>query len=342
MTEQLRSAFASAQSRRTFLSAALLAAATLCAPIGASAQDMRAPEGDIDLTIGAGPGSGPDLLARKVADILNSEGIVENPIVVNNRTGGSWTVAATYVIEHAGDENLLMEMSPTVFATPIVQGVPNFYEQITPLAVLLRQDLLVVLAADSPYNSLTEVLEAAKAEEYSISMAGANVGSTDHIVTSLLEKAAGVKINYIPFDGGGGQITSALIGGAVTMAIYPPDEALPLIEGGEVKPIAILSPERSTAENFADIPTAVEQGFDVIWDSPQSLGLPPDTDPALVAWWDDKIQQMVASDTWTQMLEDNYFRGTYVPAGEAGAAMDDIYQRYLTVLTDLGLAKQQQ
>lgn len=329
---------------RAFRSLALAGAlaAIGAASSGAAAQEMRAPEGDIEITIGAGAGSGPDLLARKIADILNSEGIVENPIVVNNRTGGSWTVAANYVIEHAGDENLLFEMSPTVFATPIVQGVPNFYEQVTPLAVLLAADLLVVVAADSPYNSLTEVVEAAKQEEYSVSMAGANVGSTDHIVTSLIEKAGGVKINFIPYDGGGGQITSALLGGAVNLAIYPPDEVLSLIEGGEVKPIAILSEERSTAEEFKDVPTAKEQGFDVVWDSPQSLGLPPDTDPALVAWWDDKIQTMVQSDAWKTMLQESYFRDAYVPASEAKAAFDRLYQRYLAVLTDLELAKQQQ
>ena len=326
--------------RRLALAGAL--AAIGAASSGAAAQEMRAPEGDIDITIGAGAGSGPDLLARKIADILNSEGIVENPIVVNNRTGGSWTVAANYVIEHAGDENLLMEMSPTVFATPIVQGVTNFYEQLTPLAVLLAADLLILIDNESPYNSLKDVVEAAKKEEFSVSMAGANVGSTDHIVTSLLEKAGGVKINFIPYDGGGGQITSALLGGAVTMAVYPPDEALPLIEGGEAKPIAILSEERSTAEKFKDVPTAKEQGFDVVWDSPQSLGLPPDTDPALLAWWDDKIQKMVQSDAWKTMLEENYFRDAYVPASGAKARMDELYQRYLNVLTDLELAKQQQ
>src|SRR5688572_7265109 len=121
VTSSMRSGGARAFRR---LAAAAAFAAITAAP--SVAQEMRAPEGDIDITIGAGAGSGPDLLARKVADILNSEGIVENSIVVNNRTGGSWTVAANHVIEHAGDENLLMEMSPTVFATPIVQGVPNF------------------------------------------------------------------------------------------------------------------------------------------------------------------------------------------------------------------------
>jgi putative tricarboxylic transport membrane protein len=317
----------------------LLAVATAISPV--AAQDMKAPEGDIDLTIGAGAGSGPDLLSRKIADILNREGIVPNPIVVNNRTGGGWTVAATYVIDHAGDQNLLFEMSPTVFATPVVQGVPNFYEQVTPLAVLLRQDLLIVVAANSPFNSLKDVFEAAKKEDYSVSMAGANVGSTDHIVTTLMEKAGGVKINFIPYDGGGGQITAAILGGSVNMGVYPPDEVLSLIKANEVKPLAILSDERSMAPDFKDVPTAKEQGYDILWDSPQSLGLPPNTDPALLAWWDDKIKTMVESAAWKTMLEENYFRGTYVPASEAKAAMDTLYNRYLTVLTDLGLAKPQ-
>ncbi len=326
--------------RAVTLAASVLAAGAFTAT-ASNAQEMKAPEGDIDYTVGAGAGSGPDLLARRIAKILNDEGIVPNPMLVNNRTGGSWTVASTYVIDHKGDENLVFGVSPTVFATPVVRGVPNFYEQITPLAMLVAADLLVVVAKDSPHNSLSDVIAAAKADPAAISMAGANVGSTDHIVTSLMQKAGGVTINFIPFDGGGGQITSALLGGAVTMAIYPPDEALPLIEGGQVKPIAILSEERHPSDKFKDIPTAKEQGIDITWDSPQSVALPPETDPALVAWWDDKFGQMVKSDAWKAMVEENYFRDIYTPQAETRVAMDALYQRYLGVLTDLGLAKPQ-
>lgn len=326
--------------RTLMFSAALAAAGALAMPAGA--QEMKAPEGDIDLTIGAGPGSGPDLLARRIAKILNEEGIVENTIVVNNRTGGSWTVASTYVIDHAGDENLVFGISPTVFATPIVRGVPNFYEKVTPLAMTVAADLLLVTSANAPYDSLADVVEAAKAQPGSIAMAGANVGSTDHIVSSLLGDAAGIEINFVPFDGGGGQITSALLGNAVQLAIYPPDEALPLMEGNQIKPLAILSAERSAADKFKDIPTAKEQGFDVMWDSPQSIGLPPETDPALVAWWDDKLAKMVETDAWKSMVAENYFRDIYTRQSETKAAMDELYQRYLAVLTKLGLAKPQQ
>ncbi|MGQ7792041.1 tripartite tricarboxylate transporter substrate binding protein [Faunimonas sp. B44] len=310
------------------------------ATAGGAAAQGKAPTGEIEITVGSGAGAGPDLTQRRVAKILNDEKIVTNPIVVQNRTGGSWTVASNYVIGQKGNENLLFGISPTVFASPIVQGLDPWYKQLTPLATLIAADLLFTVRTDSPINSLTDLVEQAKKEEFSISVGGANIGSTDHIVTTLLEKAADIKINFIPFDGGGGQITSAVISGAVTMGVYPPDEALPLIKGGQMKAIAILSEDRHPSDEFKDVPTAREQGFDVVWSSPQSLTLPPDADPELIAWWDDKLQKMVATDAWKNMLAENYFRDIYAPASEAGAEMDKLHERYLNILTELGLAKQ--
>jgi putative tricarboxylic transport membrane protein len=330
-----------AASRRMTLGIATSVAVSAFAISGLAAQDMRAPVGDIEITIGAGAGSGPDLVQRQVAEILNSEGIVENPIVVNNRTGGGWTVAANYVLGEAGNENLLFGLSPTIFATPITQGLPNIYDQLTPLAQLLKVDHIIVVRADSEINTLTDFVEFARTEEFAASMAGANIGSTDSIVQTLLEQAADIKINYIPYDGGGGQIVSALLGGAVTAINIPPDEIMSLINAGEVKPIALLAEERNPAEALADIPTAREQGFDVVWDSTQLIALPPDTDPALVAWWDDKLQQMVQTQRWQDLLAASYFRDAYVPAAEAGAAMQAMHDRYLPVMTTLGLAQPQ-
>jgi putative tricarboxylic transport membrane protein len=308
---------------------------------GAVAQEQRAPVGDIEITIGAGAGSGPDIVFRTVADILNSEGIVENPIVVNNRTGGGWTVASNYVISQAGNENLLYGMSPSPFATPITQGLPNTYDKLTPLARLLSVDLLLVVPANSPLQTFEDFVEFAKTEEFAASIAGANIGSTDHITTRKIEDATGVKLNYIPYDGGGGQILSALLGGQVTATPFPPDEIIELIRSGEVRALAMLAPERSTAPELADVPTARELGYDVVWGSTQMLALPPDTDPALVAWWDARIAEMVATQRWQDLLVANYYRNDYIPASGAGAAMQEIHDRMLGAMTDLGLAQPQ-
>jgi putative tricarboxylic transport membrane protein len=328
--------------RRSILTGLTATAALAAASFsGAAAQEERAPVGDIEITIGAGAGSGPDIVFRTVADILNSEGIVENPIVVNNRTGGGWTVASNYVLSQAGNENLLFGMSPTPIATPITQGLPNTYDKLTPLARLLTVDLMLVVPTSSPLQTFEEFIEFARSAEFAASMAGANIGSTDHIALTKIEQAADVKINYIPYDGGGGQILSALLGGQVTAITIPPDEIMSLIESGEVRPLAMLAPERNAAPELAEVPTAAELGYDVAWSSTQMLALPPDTDPALVAWWDARIAEMVASQRWQDLLVANYYRNDYIPASGAGAAMQEIHDRMLAAMTDLGLAQPQ-
>ena len=68
---------------------------------------------------------------------------------------------------------------------------------------------------------------------------------------------------------------------------------LPLAQSGKLKPLAILSEQRSAAPDLKDIPTAKEQGLDVVWGQAWGLAAPPETDPALVKWWDDKIAKLV-------------------------------------------------
>ena len=326
--------------RRTLQGVAAVGAAMLLSSV-ALAADMKAPKGDVEITVGSGAGATPDVIMRRVAKILNDEKLVEQPIVIQNRTGGGWTVAGNYVMAHPGAENLLFAVVPTVFATPILQGLPNTYEKVTPLAMLARFDLLVVVAADSPITTLSDFVAKAKKEDKSVSMAGANVGSTDHIVATLIEKAGGVKLNYVPFDGGGGQITSALLGGTVDAITLPPDEAMPLITGKKVKAIAVLSEQRRPEAELKDIPTAKEQGLDVLWSSRYGIAGPPNMDPALAAWWDDKFGKMVKTPAWSQMIKDGYLISDYVPMSDAKAEMDKIHTLYVQVMTDLGLAKKQ-
>src|SRR5262245_40613482 len=85
--------------------AALVAVPIIACGLGASAhaQTMTAPEGPIEITVGSGPGATPDVIMRRVAKILNDEKLVPQPIVVQNRTGGGWTVASRYVLGHTGN-----------------------------------------------------------------------------------------------------------------------------------------------------------------------------------------------------------------------------------------------
>jgi putative tricarboxylic transport membrane protein len=328
-------------SGRTYRAKRMSAAAVLAAlAMPAAAAEMRAPKaGNIEIVVGSGAGATPDLFMRRVAKTLNDEKLVTMPIVVQNRTGGSWTVAANYVMGRPGNEGLLFGMSSTVFTTPIVQNLPNTYEKVTPIALLMRIELVLVVRPDSPWKNMADLVAEAKKKERGVGIAGANVGSTDHIVTSLIEKAGGVKINYVPFDGGGGAITSAFLGGSVDAIPLPLDEAYPLIKGGKARAIALLSERRRTEPEFKDVPTARESGVDVIWGQYYGISGAPDLDPAVVAWWDDKLSRMNETETWKAVLRENFFAADYVGAAKVKPAMDEIYNQFLTVLRDVGLSK---
>lgn len=297
----------------------------------------RAPVGNIEITVGTSPGGTPDVIMRQVARILNDQGIVDLPMVVQNRTGGSWAISANYVIGRPGDENLLYAIAQPVFTTPITQGLDTFHDKITPIAMFVQGDLIVVTHAGSE-ESLSGFIERARAEALSVSVAGAQAGSTDQIAVSLIEDAAGVEFNYIPYDGGSAAL-AAFLGGNSDLVVLPPSEALPLMEAGQIKPLAVLSEKRRTEAELADIPTAREEGVDAIWGQSWGIAGPPGMDPELARWWSERVGELVQSDAWAAVAAENYWRRDFVGIDDVEAKIEELFNEHLEVLRDLGLAQ---
>jgi putative tricarboxylic transport membrane protein len=311
-------------------------------PFAADAQTMREPKASsIEVVVGSQAGATPDIFMRKIAKVLADEKLVTLPMVVTPRPGGAWTTASNYVIGKKGEENVLFSIVPTVFTTPISQGRTNVFDQLTPLAMLMRIELLVLVRPESPWKTLKDLVEAGKKAERSVKIAGANVGSTDHIVTSLIEKAGGIKINFVPFDGGGGAINTAFLGGVVDAIVASVDESESLIRGGKARALGILSDARRTSpELFKDIATAKETGVDVQWGQYYGIAAPPGLDPAVQAWWIDKLTKMNASAAWKKTLDEAAQKEDFSAGDKAKENMAAAYQRFKQVLADVGLSKQ--
>jgi putative tricarboxylic transport membrane protein len=306
----------------------------------AQAIEPRAPKAaNFELAVGSQAGATPDIFMRRIAKIMADEKIVTQPMPVQNRPGGGWVVVSNYVLGKPGNEGILMTINPTIFTTPIVQGLPSIYDRLTPICLIIRMDLFVLVRPDSPIRTMADYVARAKQKERSVQMAGANVGSTDHIVTSLIEKAGNVKINYVPFDGGGGPILSAFLGGSVDSIVMTPDEAEPLIKGGKARAIAVLSDHRRIEPQFKDIATAKEVGVNVLWGSRYGIAAPPNLDPAVVAWWDDKFSKLAKTKAWQDAMQENYMVTEYFGSDKVKVQVEAIQQRFLTVLRDVGLSK---
>ena len=320
---------------KTGMSAALALAMTATM---SSAQDMRAPEGPIEFTVGSGAGGTPDVIMRTFAQIMTEEGLVPNAIVVQNRSGAGHSNAYNHVLGLPGNENTLLMLASPVFTTPLLQGTPSVIDQVAPVALLVQSELLLLTTPDSPHNALADVVAAATAEPGRQRVAGGASGGNDHILTGLLQSATGTTLTYIPHQSGG-DARATFLGGNVELHFATLAEGLSMISAGTAKPLAIFSEARRSEEALAGIPTAKEQGVDVVYTQFWGVGGTPGLDPAVAAWWADKFSVASQSGAFQTWLSESLYRSDMVVGAEAGAYFAAEQERFRTVLTAIGLAK---
>jgi putative tricarboxylic transport membrane protein len=317
-----------------------LALATVCAlgvAMAAQAQ-MRAPKGPVEITVGSGPGGTPDVIMRNIVKIMAEEKIVTIPVVVQNRPGGSHSNAYNYVLGKKGDENLLLTLASPVFTTPIMQGTPSVISQVVPIAGFIQSELVFMVQPNSPHRSFKDFIEAAKKEPKKQRIAGAASGGTDHLATALIEKAAGVRLTYIPYESGSKALASFL-GGNVEATFGTLEEGLPVFKENKARALAILSEKRRPEASYKDVPTAKELGYDIVFGQFWGVSAPPGTDPAIAAWWEDKFRKAVATKAWQDGLKEKFQRSDFYGGAKAGEYFKREEAKFRSLMEDVGLAK---
>jgi putative tricarboxylic transport membrane protein len=182
-----------------------------------------------------------------------------------------------------------------------------------------------------------------KTDAASISSAlSASVGNHNHIALGLVTRAAGgdVKKLKIAIFNSGGEVMTAMMGGHVDLAVIPAITAMPQLQGGKVRFIAIAAPKRMEGP-FADVPTWRELGANVVVSNWRAMVGPRGMTPPQIAYWEGVLAKVVESDEWKKMLEQDLLTNEYMRSGEARNYLRAQYDELKGVLTELGLAKQQ-
>jgi len=304
----------------------------------ASAQTTRAPTGPIEITVGCGAGCTPDLLMRRAAKIWNEQNLIANPIVIVNRAGGGMAPAMKHVLDRRGDANSIMALAEPVFSTPIVQGTETTYDKFTPLGVFVQTQLILLTQPNHPARTLKDMVDAARARPKAIRMSGSSAGGTDDQVMGLIEAATGTDMTFIPHSGGGAA-QATFLGGNTELILLTIDEALPHMRAGKARALAIMNNQRRNEPELRDIPTAKEQGIDVVWGQVFGMLGAPGLDPAIVAWWTDRIQALVATDAWKASIAENQLGGDVYVGPGLPAQMKVFHEQRLDVLRKIGAAK---
>jgi putative tricarboxylic transport membrane protein len=191
---------------------------------------------------------------------------------------------------------------------------------------------------NSPYKTLKDFVEAAKKEPKKLRIAGAASGGTDHLATAQVEKAAGIRLTYIPYESGSKALASFL-GGNVEATFATLEEGLPVFKENKARPLAILSEKRRPEAAYKDVPTAKELGYDIVFGQFWGVAAPPGTDPAIARWWEDKFRKAVATKAWQEGLKEKFQRTDFYGLEKAGEYFKREEAKFRSLMEDVGLAK---
>jgi putative tricarboxylic transport membrane protein len=273
----------------------------------------RYPAGAVTMTAGANPGSGFDLTIRSVVDALQKEGIVDVPLPVQNRPGGSGAeFLATMVEQYKGADDQLSVTSLAMMTNELGGKSKYGYDDVTMIARLMTEYFVVVTGPDSQFENLGDVMTAIESDPTGVAVGAAH---DDEAPFDLLVSAAGgdpSSVRYVTHEGGGDQ-SAALLSGDIDIAIGGVSEFIGQLKSKELKALGVLAENRLPG---LDVPTAREQGIEVTLANWRGLYGPPDMPKSAVEYWQKALGEMVETPTWKQIAERSQFTTTFMIGDE--------------------------
>lgn len=292
----------------------------------------------------ANPGGGWDFTCRQVGKSLQDLGLLDKTMQVVNLAGGGGGVAFAEVVNKRGDNNDLIVAASTATATRLAQGAypGNSMDQVRWLATIGADYGVIAVSADSAIQTLPELLDQIKTDPTSISVAGGSaVGGWDHLKVLIAANAYGIddvrSVKYIAFDGGGEAVTQ-LLAGSVQAFTGDISEAKGFVDSGDIRVIAVLSPDRLEGE-FAAFPTAKEQGIEAIGANWRGFYAPAGMSDDAYNAWVSKIADLYATPEWKDVMANNGLAPLDLQGDAFQAFVSDSVSKIQTISREIGIIK---
>ncbi|MBT8410110.1 MAG: tripartite tricarboxylate transporter substrate binding protein [Alphaproteobacteria bacterium] len=281
---------------RSILGTAAIAAAALgAASAPAAAQDY--PHDTVTLVTHSRSGGGTDVFLREMTKYLGT--YLGADFVVENVRGGSGAKAMAKLANSPADGSIFYGTTPTFINTSLLSEPEYTYKDLTGVVNVFLDPQVVYVRASSPYQSLSEVVEAATADQGSVIFGVTTPGSLDRQVMEKFKALTGVTSPVITHDGGG-ELLISVLNGTVALGIGEIQELTAQLEAGEVRLITTYTEER--LGDFPDVMTAKEQGIDLVVNKFRGIAGPAGLPDEIFDAWENAI---------TAVLEDAEFKAWY-------------------------------
>jgi putative tricarboxylic transport membrane protein len=314
----------------------LVVAAGINASRTGSGADARA---KMVLIAPAAAGGGWDLVAREAQQALRSDGIVNNVQVVNV-PGAGGTIGLSQMSELDGNSTTMMVTGTVMLGGIARNNSPVEIFDMTPIARLAEDFEVIVVPADSPFQTFDELVEAWKADPEAMPIGGGSAGGIDHMVAALLAREAGIdpsQIRYAAYAGGG-ELTINLLStapGTPGVGISGFNDFRDLLIEGRLRPLMVVAPERLEG---VDAPTAAEAGYPEVdlvnW---RGFVAPAGLDAAEQQVLIDIVAELVETEHWQGAVERNRWKESVIYGDDFSRFLKEEQQRVTAILEDLEL-----
>lgn len=301
----------------------LAAAAALFAAGHALAWEPTKP---VEFVVPAGTGGGADQMARFIQGVVAKHGLMKQPIVVVNKGGGAGAEGFLNVKDDKGNPHKIVITLSNLFTTPLGTAVPFNWRDLTPVSMLALDNFVLWVHAESPYQTPRQFFDALKSgPDRSLKMAGTGSKQEDQIITVALEKAAGRKMSYIPYPGGG-QVATQLVGRHVDATVNNPIEAESHWRAGKLRALCVFDAKPlpykdkvTDKQSWGDLPTCSSAGIPVEYTMLRGIFMPPGATPEQVKFYVDLLDKVRATPEWKEFMA----KGAFNPTTMTGQAYFD-------------------
>lgn len=301
--------------RRTLITSALAGAGALTVTPLLQAQG-RYPSRPIKLIVPFPAGTSPDVIARLWGERFSK--LAGQPVVVDNRPGAGTLIGAQAAAAAAPDgHTLFWTVNNTFSINPFIyKKLPYSADDFVPVTRILSVPFVLMVAADSPYKTLDDLVRAAKAEPGKLTYASAGVGTSLHVVMAYLLNQAGIQLTHVPYKD---YYIPDVAAGRIDVALDASTTTIGQLKGGKLRALGITSAQR--VEALKDIPPIAERFPGFVGESWHGVFAPRGTPDAVVDTVVAHSQQIVQSPEFRALLTGYGL----VPDGSAPAA----FRRFL-------------
>ena len=316
----------------------LLALVALALPVSTSLASGDVKE--LHFLIPGGAGGGWDGTARGVGKALLDSGLLEKASF-ENMSGGGGGKALNHLISTAKRQQGTMLVNSTPIIIRSLTGVfPQSFRDLTPISAVIADYAALVVAKDSKYQTLEQIMDDFKKDPRSVKIGGGSVkGSMDHLVPAMIIKGAGgnpLKLVYIPYDAGG-KAMAGLLSGDTQILSTGFGEALGLANQGEVRILAVTSDERLA--QAPNVPTVKESDIDVTFANWRGFFGAPGLSEAKAQAYRDLLKKMYDTPEWEDIRTKRGWQNLYKPGAEFTAFLENQEKAIGSMMRELGFLK---